>query len=523
MKKNICRKLTRVTLSLLIILAMLIPVATAFAAGTPPSSINPPLNFAAANRMGGTVECTLSAPDDLRALMDQTEKERGYGLKILGQVDFKVDNGGWHYTSDWDNPKTFIKYTLNYYNSLTGGTGGYYLGKQDLVFKNMFPDDTNVPVHAGFTSWDWYKSHTMTLRARFALDFYNGNIVFSDWSAEYVFSAGSKMDYKKIMNENAPTILSSKIETRGVNNVPWVVLQLAQHPDATQMLNAASGNSMWTEIWLRKAGDTDFKYMKGADARFSQEKISLDVSAYFEKNLASYDTQAYEVKVRYKIDERAYEQSGVTNYNLLYSPYSNTLAYNMPAWTGASNWATAELQKASDMGLIPDILKGQDMTKNITREEFAEVSLLMYEKASGITNSTPVSPNPFIDTTNPQILKAFKLGIVKGVSNTEFKPKSLINREQVAAMLTRTIRLIAPDADYSTTGAPAFSDRKDISGWALNDCLYIAKIGIIKGTDGKFMPRAVSDAQKALGYANTSREQALAMSVRTVNKINEIK
>jgi DNA-binding cell septation regulator SpoVG len=81
--------------------------------------------------------------------------------------------------------------------------------------------------------------------------------------------------------------------------------------------------------------------------------------------------------------------------------------------------------------------------------------------------------------------------------------------------------LIAPDADYSTTGAPVFTDQKDISGWALNDCLYISKIGIIKGTNGMFMPRAITDAQKAIGYANTSREQALAMSVRIVEKMQE--
>lgn len=206
------------------------------------------------------------------------------------------------------------------------------------------------------------------------------------------------------------------------------------------------------------------------------------------------------------------------------SDYSNIVEIGNPSyWSTASNWATAELQKAADMGLIPDILKGADMTKNITREEFAEVALLMYQNASGIKEIKPAPSNIFTDTKNPQILKAYQLGIVKGMSDTTFEPKMLINREQVAAMLVRTIKLIAPNADYSIEGAPNFTDQADISGWALNDCLYIAKLGIIKGSDGKFMPRAVTQAQVAAGYANTSREQALVMSVRTVDKMNEIK
>jgi hypothetical protein len=500
------------------VFSLLIPMATPVTAeSTPPTTISAPENFAASNYRGTSVYCTLSAPDDLRELINKTNAERGYGMKILAQVDFKTDSGNWHYASDWDDGATFTKYTLNYYNSLTGGDKGFYLGHQQLAFKNMFPTDTNVPVEAAFTSWDWYKSHSMTLRSRFAIDFGNNNIVFSDWSNEYVLSNGNKMDYMKILNQNAPKILSSKIETLGVNKVPWVILQLDQHPDAIQMFNAASGNSMWTEIWLRKKGDQEFKNI--GTASFTQENIYLDVSAYFEKKLDNYDAQAYEVKVRYKIDERAYQQSGATEYKLLYSPFSNILSYGMPEWSGNSTWATPELEKASKLGLIPDILKGADMTKNITREEFAEVALLMYEKASGITTTTPISPNPFVDTTNPQILKAFQLGIVKGYNDTEFRPKEFINREQVASMLTRAIKLIAPNADYSIEGAPIFTDNKDISGWALNDCLYIAKTGIIKGSDGKFMPRAITDAQKAVGYANNSREQALAMSVRTVEEL----
>ena len=100
---------------------------------------------------------------------------------------------------------------------------------------------------------------------------------------------------------------------------------------------------MWTEIWLRKLGDTEFKNVGAAP--FCDERLSLDISAYFQENLANYDAQAYEVKVRYKIDERSYEQSGAADMNWLYSPFSNTLSYGMPAWSAASGWAESELKR----------------------------------------------------------------------------------------------------------------------------------------------------------------------------------
>ncbi|MBP7174944.1 MAG: S-layer homology domain-containing protein [Thermoclostridium sp.] len=520
MQIKIFRRLFMVTLALILILMTLLPLTPVFAAGTPPTTISPPMNFAASNFEGYYAECTLSAPEDLRALMDQTTEQRGYNLGVLGQVDFKVDNGNWHYTAAWDDPNTYKNYTLLYSNAFNGGTFGEYLGRQDLTYKNMFPDDENLPVTGG-NSWEWFKSHKVTFRARFSLDVGGGKLLFSDWSDEYVLSDSNKVDYKKILAANPPVLKSSKIEKQENTQRPYLVLQLDRHPAEIQKLNAMMGNRSRTEIWLRMKDDKEFKKV---DAHFfNREILMVNVQDYFGNTQQSYDAAAYEIKIRYCVDEQNYAHSGVKNQNLLYTPYSNTLSYNMPAWSEASTWASGELQKASDLGLIPDSLKGADMTKNITRDEFAEVALLMYEKASGIADTAPISPNPFKDTTNPRILKAFKLGIVKGVSTTEFAPDALINREQVSAMLTRTIKLIAPDADYSTTGAPAFSDQKDISGWALNDCLFMAKIGIIKGSDGKFMPRAVSDAQKAIGYANTSREQALAMSVRTVEKIKEIK
>lgn len=511
------RRVLLILLSVLMISGLL-PV-NVLAAGTPPQTISAPKNLGVYDYNGSSVTCTISAPDDLRELLALTKEERGYHMTLRGQIDFKIDNGNWHYTSAWDDPSTYTKYSLNYYNAITGGEWKKYLGHDGFQFPVMFPDEKNVPP-SGSKSWEWYKSHSITFRARFAIDFGNKNIVFSDWSPEYILSDKVKMDHKKIMNTYAPTLVSSRLAQDSKDKKPYIWLDLTQHADEMQKFNAAANNNMKVEIWMRKEGDKDFKLI--GDSPFSNETLKLDVSSYYQgSNITDYAAAAYEVKVRYKVDERSYRQSGVTSQNWLYSPYSNTLSYGMPAWSAASAWATGELRKADEYGLIPDILNGADLTKNITREEFAEVALLMYQKASGITDTPPYSPNPFIDTTNPKVLQAFKLGIVKGMSATEFQPEKFINREQVSAMLTHAIKLIAPDADYSTTGAPVFTDQKDISGWALNDCLYISKIGIIKGTNGMFMPRAITDAQKAIGYANTSREQALAMSVRIVEKMQE--
>ena len=325
-----------------------------------------------------------------------------------------------------------------------------------------------------------------------------------------------KMDYKKILNTYAPILVSSRLEQDAKDKKPYIWIDMGRHPADTQKLNAAANSSMKTEIWMRKDGDTEFKMI--GDAAFSNEALRLDVSSYYKGiNVMDFAAAAYEVKVRYKVDERAYKQSGATSMNWLYSPYSNTLSYGMPAWSAASKWAAGELKKADDYGLIPDMLKGADLTKPITREEFAAMAVLLYEKTTG-KKAVAADPNPFTDTKDQDTLKAYALGITTGVSPTSFAPKELINREQIATMLSRAIRVMVPDGDFSTTGAPTFSDQKDISSWALEHAKFISKIEVIKGADGKFMPKATTNAQKAAGYATATREQSLAMGVRIYEK-----
>lgn len=182
-------------------------------------------------------------------------------------------------------------------------------------------------------------------------------------------------------------------------------------------------------------------------------------------------------------------------------------------YTSASAWAKPEIERAYDCGLIPHRLLTADAPQPATREEFCELTVRLYEQVTGET-AAPISPNPFTDTANTEILKAYQLGITTGTSATTFSPQAVTNREQVTTMFGRTIRLMFPDGDYSLDGAPVFSDQADISPWAVEHVKFMSKAGILIGAGGKFMPRAVTDAQKATGYGTTKREEAIAIAVR---------
>ncbi len=69
------------------------------------------------------------------------------------------------------------------------------------------------------------------------------------------------------------------------------------------------------------------------------------------------------------------------------SGYSNTVTIGNPSYySGASSWAEAELDRALEYGFITDRIR-DNMGAGITREEFAEVAVKMYEKYTGKTAS----------------------------------------------------------------------------------------------------------------------------------------
>ncbi len=189
-------------------------------------------------------------------------------------------------------------------------------------------------------------------------------------------------------------------------------------------------------------------------------------------------------------------------------------------WTPkASDWAMDELLKAQQADLVPEILKDKDLTQKATREEFAEISVKVYEALSK-KEAEAVSENPFTDTKNTQILKAYGLGITNGMTETTFEPDSFLTREQAAVMLARAYEKAFELDTLPEYEAPeAFADDDMISDWAKEAVYYMAANGIITGMDDNmFAPKYNTEEEEESGYGSATREQALLIAVRIYDK-----
>lgn len=491
------RKLISILLTVAVCLTMT-AFPSAAAESNLPDSLDAPEHFGVGHYLGDAFNITASAPESLRDYIEDTEAN----LPIKYQLDYKVGSGSWHYTSDWDTLGVKVK-NLGGFSYIAGQS---YTASSRFNLGGGFPEDTATVQLYKDNGWNLPDS-SITFRIRYLMA-EGSDYLYSPWSAEYTLSNTTTAKPDSLINY-APTLISAEVK-KNTGGQPILYITTDIQPGPVMDLDSMVSDAMGIEIWLKKVSDTDFKLV-GTNF-FRNIYIPVDVTKYFDKAQESYDAESYQIKVRYVLNDlRKLPQVGRSD--IIYSPFSNVYSQNMPAWSGASAWASAELQKADDYELIPDILSGANMTKPITREEFAALALKLYEKVTGET-AAAASSDPFTDTNNPEVLKAYALGITTGTSSTTFDPKDLTNRQEVATMLSRAIRIMAPDADFSTDGAPAFSDSTDISSWALEHVKFMSKAGIIKGTDGKFMPRATTTAQEAAGYAVTTREQALAMSVR---------
>lgn len=169
------------------------------------------------------------------------------------------------------------------------------------------------------------------------------------------------------------------------------------------------------------------------------------------------------------------------------------------------DWAKKEMTKAEKKGLIPETFAKKDATKAISRLDFAAVVVKLYEVISGKKVETIVN-NPFTDTNDEYVLKAYSLGIINGTSETAFTPNAEITREQMATVLTRTLTKAGIDTTVELEKVTKYADDIELNDWGKPSVYFMANKDIVKGVGGN----------RFNGLGNAKIEEALAIALRSV-------
>ncbi len=513
-----------------IMLLTMIPLSAA--ASSIPTSIKAPGSLIASETEYAT-ELFFSVDSEVLKFIDDEQTDYdSLGIDSVShtaQIDWKLNDGAWHYTADWNDLSEDYEYDSGIYASTGYLSGDTTHSVSIFDLRNNVGENTTLQNmlgnamikgadESGYDNRLNLANNTFYFRVRLMVSYWDiedgeDKFILSPWSEVLTYGKGGTSLEKPTRLEK-PTISNPVVGKNpdGSPKISFTAITPKQVQDADNYIKARDLKNIevQNQINVNNTGWID------ADAGtwwLASETRSFDVpTTYDDGKVIVIDKSYIQIRTRY-----VYE--GGANVGALQSEWSNILSINSPAWNNASAWALPELQKADELGLIPDILEGKDMAKSITREEFCELAVLLYEKMTGEI-SEPFSPNPFKDTNNPQILKAFKLGITVGTSATTFTPNQSITREQCAAMLFRAIKLIKPDGDYSLTGVKDFPDQKQIANYAIEAAKYMGKTGIIVGdSQGNFMPKASTPAQEAAGFGMALRQQAIAISVRTYEKL----
>ena len=164
----------------------------------------------------------------------------------------------------------------------------------------------------------------------------------------------------------------------------------------------------------------------------------------------------------------------------------NNLYINQTAINNVDSWAKESVEKAIKLNLVSQNLQLK-LTSNITREEFCEILIKLYEEKTGFEINID-NKNPFVDTDNKYVLKAYSLGIVSGKSKNKFEPNMYITREESAVILSNIIKKMEYKVTETST---TYKDEHLISDWSKESIQVVSNAGniMIGDTKGNFNPK----------------------------------
>lgn len=163
-------------------------------------------------------------------------------------------------------------------------------------------------------------------------------------------------------------------------------------------------------------------------------------------------------------------------------------------FTDIDGWAKEYIEKAYRAGLINGITE-TTFVPNAKMNRAMFVTVLY--RLAGEPEET--GTNPFADVSKERyyfnaVCWAYQKGIVKGVSQTAFAPNKQITRQEMVTMLYRYAGDAANTGDQKGD-LSKFPDAASVSGWAKEAMTWAVAQGLIIGSDGALQP--TRDATRA--------------------------
>lgn len=266
----------------------------------------------------------------------------------------------------------------------------------------------------------------------------------------------------------------------------------------TDNLKIILGN---TEVILDKAA---------CDKLRASNSENINVSAIQKDNVVTVDVGNMK-NVKGIVKTKIKELAGASTYNMVVSAYGKMIpnsyydeatgkmvfaidgsgdyaiekkSYNFK--DTKDHWAEDIISYIAVRGLVHGVGENNFAPeKNVTRAEFLKMIL----SASGINPETTevtasdVSAN---DWFAPAVGFAMKNGIVSGYEDGTFRPNNEISREEMMVMLSNCVKYLGFKA---AKGELAFTDKNDISDWAVSAVQNVTALGLISGnSDGSLSP-----------------------------------
>ncbi len=474
---------------LLLCLMLVMPVAVLAQEGDLPV-LEKPASLTVRSDENNDLQLRLTQPAGIMSYVE------GDDVWVLYELDFKINDGPWQFDKNWTGvvlPNGVIPYYEDLYDKMNVTA---YLNNIGHDEKNGI-DIAVFPFCLGLDDFD-LQNDTYSFRYRYLHEYDAQDSATGEWGSKVIASPYSEIasigkGQTSVIPNNldAPFNLAGELKSHE-NGQPYFHFSFVI-PESVDAANKQT--AVWTKLdWKVGSGKWATELAGVEPFEKADNMLSDDV------DVDPIDEGTWE-EINIKENTyyfRAFFQLKKPDGSLVSSPFSNTLEIGSPAFfKGASAWAQGDLVKAQEYGLITNRIK-ENMSGPITREEFAELATRLYEVYTG-KKATPAPALTFTDTNNPEIFKAFQLGIVAGVGNNKFAPQVLINREQMAAMLNRAVKVINPSVDLSLAGAPTFADEKDMESYFVENVKFMAKNGFIGGVgNNRFAPKATSTREQAV-------------------------